>query len=70
MTMIFWWVVSGSKRLYALVKASSWLAPPSMVRLLTAVFRSAVFVRKPVCWVAVRAKLTMAIWLPPPILPS
>ena len=51
-------------------KASAWLVEPAAVRLSTAAFRAATEVISWVSFVAVLAKLTTAIRLPPPICPS
>ena len=69
-TMIFWALEPGSNSSPALVKASAWLVEPAAVRLSTAAFRAATEVISWVSFVAVLAKLTTAIRLPPPICPS
>ena len=69
-TMIFWALELGSNSSPALVKASAWLVEPAAVKLSTAAFRAATEVISWVSFVAVLAKLTTAIRLPPPICPS
>ncbi len=69
-TMIFCALEAGSNSSPALVNASAWLVEPAAVRLLTAAFKAATDVISWVSCVAVLAKLTTAIRLPPPIWPS
>ena len=63
-------VDDGSKRASALVNASAWLVLPPEVKASTAELSVATEVISLASAVAVFAKLTMPIWLPPPILPS
>ena len=70
MTMTLAFDDIGSNSPAAVAKASAWLVDPPAVSAFTAAFRSATEVISCVSAVALSAKLTMAIRLPDPIVPS